>query len=270
MNAIWIITIFVVIDDVLERLDHHDHVLAQVPDAEILTVAVVAAKYFQNHQERALLILQELGYLSGRLSVSRYNRRLHRLADWMALVPHLLGELIAQGEVFIIDSLPIPVCRRVRAWRCRKVRGRIYCGYCVAKKDKFFGWRLHLVCTPQGLPVRFVLVPAACHDLTPVHELLYGLPEGSRVLADKAYNSAPDEATLLADTGVRLVPMHKDNMAPNFWLDENDLRQHRHLIETLNSQGESMGLQRLRARTNEGLELKVHASLIALIATNDN
>jgi hypothetical protein len=34
------------IDTVLERLEHRSHVLAQVPDAEILTGAVVAAKFF--------------------------------------------------------------------------------------------------------------------------------------------------------------------------------------------------------------------------------
>ncbi len=35
-------------------------------------------------------------------------------------------------------------------------------------------------------------------------------------------------------------------------------------IETVNSQLESQGLQRLRAHTNEGFDIKVHASLIAL------
>ena len=41
----------------------------------------------------------------------------------------------------MIDSLPVPVCRRVHARRCRKVRGRAYCGYGAAKKEKFLGWR---------------------------------------------------------------------------------------------------------------------------------
>jgi len=79
---------------------------------------------------------------------------------------------------FVIDSLPLPVCRRVRAWRCRKVRGRAYCGYCAAKKEKFFGWRLHLVCTTEGVPVACALLPARQHDLTPIHALLYRLPPG--------------------------------------------------------------------------------------------
>ena len=62
-------------------------------------------------------------------------------------------ELSRTGEAFIIDSLPMPVCKRARARRCRKVRGQDLCGYCAAKKEKFFGWRLRLICTPEGQPV---------------------------------------------------------------------------------------------------------------------
>jgi hypothetical protein len=59
---------------------------------------------------------------------ARFNRRLHQLADWMVWIPDVLGEVFTTGDVFIIDSLPLPVCRRVRARRCRKVRGRECCG----------------------------------------------------------------------------------------------------------------------------------------------
>jgi len=42
------------------------------------------------------------------------------------------------------------------------------------------------------------------------------------------------------------------------------------MIETVNSQLEKMGLQRLHTRTNEGFALKVLASLVALTFTNAN
>jgi len=127
----------------------------------------------------------------------------------------LLGEALAGSALFIIDSMPLPVCKRVRAWRCRKVRGAEYCGYCAAKKEKFFGWRLHLVITPGGIPVSFDLVPAAFHDLTPVHELMERLPSGACIYADKGYNSADDEAWIAGETGIRLTPRRRENMAPN-------------------------------------------------------
>ena len=71
MDAKWIITAFVLIDTLLERLEHRTHKLAMVPDSEVLTVAVVAAKYFQNHHERALCVLRETHYLPGRIDLTR-------------------------------------------------------------------------------------------------------------------------------------------------------------------------------------------------------
>ena len=43
MDDTLIVTVFVVIDELLQAFDHHDHPLTQVPDAEVLTVTVVAA-----------------------------------------------------------------------------------------------------------------------------------------------------------------------------------------------------------------------------------
>jgi hypothetical protein len=268
MDDNFIVSIYCIISDTLEQLGHQTHKLAQLEDAEVLTVAVVAAKYFHNHQERALCLMIRLGYIRA-LSVSRYNRRLHALAAWLEGMLVLLGEVFAKGEAFIIDSLPVPVCKRVRARRCKKVRGAAFCGYCAAKKEKFYGWRLHLICTPQGIPISFALLEASHHDLTPLHELCYVLPEGSCVYGDKGYNSADDEASLLEETAVKLVPARRKDMKEQNSLSEFfALQRYRKGIETLNSQLESMGIQRLKTRTNEGFFIKVHASLFALICTN--
>ncbi len=57
-------------------------------------------------------------------------------------------------------------------------------------------------------------------------------------------------------------------MRPNSWADKLALRAYRKRIEALFSQLEAMGVQRLRARANPGLLLKLHASLLAATITN--
>src|SRR5258708_4179642 len=267
MNDTYIVTTYVVMDEILKAYGFKDDCRASGTAAEILTVGVVAAKYFQNHHERALSVMSRLGYVHG-LSLSRFNRRLHQLREWLYGIMNLVAEVYAQGEVFIIDSMPLPVCKRARASRCKKVRGKAYCGYCAAKREKFFGWRLHLICTAQGVPVSFDLLPAAEQDLTPVHELTVGLPEGSTLFGDKGYVSQPDAYTILSATGVRFVAVRRRNMTPNSWADEYDLRHYRRRIETVYSQLEAMGVQHLHARTNHGFDLKAFASLLALAFTN--
>jgi hypothetical protein len=267
MNDTYIVTVYSVIDDLLRAYEYQDDQRASVSAAEILTVAVVAAKYFQNHHERALCILVRLGDIAP-LSVSRFNRRLHALRDWLYGIVTVLGELFATGEAFIIDSMPLPVCKRVRARRCKKVRGKAYCGYCAAKREKFFGWRLHLICTPDGVPVSFDLLPASEHDLTPIHELAVCLPAGAALFGDKGYISADDARTIFEATAVRLVSIRRHNMLANTWADDFDLRLYRKRIETVYSQLEAMGMQQLHTRTNSGFDLKAWASLLALAFTN--
>ena len=268
MDDDFIVTAVVVVDKTMQALGHRDDVRARASDAEVLTVAIGAARYFQSHLARALQVMPLGHYLSGPLSASRFNRRLHALRDWLGLALETLGALYATGEAFLIDSMPVPVCKRTRARRCQKVRGKDFCGYCAAKRERFFGWRLHLACTTTGVPVAFDLLPGGLHDLTPIHELTYGLPDGATVYGDKGYNTEADEATILTDTGVRLIPIRKANMRPNLWADKLALRAYRKRIEALYSQVEAMGVERLRARTNPGLELKVHASLLAATITN--
>lgn len=64
------------------------------------------------------------------------------------------------------------------------------------------------------------------------------------------------------------MPKRKEKMAPNTFKEWCDLKWYRHTIETVNSQLEKMGLQRLHARTNQGFALKVLASILALACTN--
>lgn len=267
MNDHYIVTAYCVIADLLNAYEYEDDQRASLSAAEVLLVAVVAAKYFQNHHERALCVLIRIGDIPS-FSISRFNRRLHALRDWLYNIVSILGEVFSYGEVFIIDSMPLPVCKRARARRSKKLTGKAYCGYCAAKKERFYGWRLHLVCTAEGLPVAFDLLPAGEHDLTPIHELTANLPHGARVFGDKGYVSAEDARSIFEETGVRLVAIPRDNMLPNSWADEYDMRCYRKQIECVYSQLEKMGCQRLHARTNLGFDLKAWASLLALAFTN--
>jgi hypothetical protein len=269
MDDTHIVTGYVLIDDLLTLMDHQDDRRASLSAAEIITVAVVAAKYFQNHHERALCLMQRLGYIPG-FSLSRFNRRLHDLLTIFWQILELLGDLLAQHTVYIIDTMPMPVCKLVRASRCKKVQGKPFYGYCASKDEHYFGWQLHLVCAANGVPFRFQVLPARWDELVPVQELLADLPEGSRVVADKGYISQKDELMVYVNGQIRLIPKYRKNMRGNSRKDAALIRNHRSMIETVNSQLEKMGLQRLHARTNEGIALKVLASLTALTLTNVN
>ena len=268
MDATWIITTFVLIDTAMTNLDHQTDVRAGVPDSEVVTVALVAAKYFANNHRIALNVMHQLQYLSGSISHSRLNRRLHALRDWMAYMPELLADMLSTSTIYIIDSMPIPVCRRARAKRCTKVAGAQYDGTCYAKNERYFGWKLHLVCDVSGIPTRFLVRPARAHDTTAVDDLACTLPFGALLLGDRGYVSEPLRHQLDARYGVTMIAIHRANMQPNTPAEQRLLRMHRKRIETCNRQLEKMGVARIHARLTAGVSLKIAASLCALSVSN--
>jgi hypothetical protein len=270
-----IITAYCIVADTMHSLNHRSNTRARVTDAEVVWVAIVSAMYFQNNHERTLWVLWQARWLAHPLSTSRFNRRLHALAAWLEFLPELVGQLFGQHEAYIIDSMPVPICELARAPRCRKLRGpasRAFFGRCAAKRRHFFGWRLHLIVSADGIPVSFQLLPASFHDLTPIHELTWVLPDGATLYADAAYISAAVKRVLRPTVrrphGVRLVARHKKSMRPNTWAEREGLREHRQRVETVNAQLTSMGLQALHARTDAGVALKVLASLVAVACIN--
>ena len=97
-----------------------------------MTIAIVVAKYFQNHHERAVCIMRQLGYVQS-ISVSRFNRRLHQLMSQWLSVLDILTSVFRTGDLYIIDSMPMPVCKLVRANRCVHIAGKQYYGRSVAR-----------------------------------------------------------------------------------------------------------------------------------------
>ena len=96
MNDTVIVAIFTVIDDVMTTLGHRTHLLARTSDSEVPDRRARSPPVsFNNHQSAPSGCLRGMGYLSGKLSVSRFNRRLHALAHWFTWLLDLLCDLFA-------------------------------------------------------------------------------------------------------------------------------------------------------------------------------
>lgn len=262
-----ITTVYVIIDTLCTRCLEIPAQHQKLSDAEVITIAISSALFFNSNHDKALVWLRAGGYFPEMLSLSRFNRRIHRLKEFLEFCFESIREIFLTGDLYIEDSMPLPVCKRVRACRNRKVKGREYCGYCSAKKEKFFGFRLHLIVDTKGIPVSLAIIPGAYHDLTPIYETTSPLPENSTVIGDKAFNSAFDEEALKS-FGITLMPIRRKNMKKQWSLFEERfiIREHREQIETTFSiLSDVMGLNRLKARTLPGFILKAYAAVLALL-----
>jgi len=120
-----IITIYVVIDDLLKAIGHREDQRCQMSDAEVITAALVAARFFSGNQWQACLYLKEHGWMPQRLGASRFSRRWHRLfLDLLDLFDDLgmtFKALHASGE-YLLDSFPVAICDNIRIPKVRLVR----------------------------------------------------------------------------------------------------------------------------------------------------
>jgi hypothetical protein len=76
-----IITIYVICDDYLKAMQYRDDAQADMTTAEVMTTAVVAARFFKNCLEHARVFLKEEGYVTKMLSESRLNRRVQHIPE---------------------------------------------------------------------------------------------------------------------------------------------------------------------------------------------
>lgn len=257
-----IILIYCICDDFLSAFGLNDDKQCRMTSAEILTVAIVSALFFNGNFARTRLILKYDGYIPNMLSESRLNRRLHKIdiSIWQSIF-HAISEVFHknnQSLEYLVDSMPVEVCMNVRSYRCRLLTGKQFIGFCKAKKKFYYGFKIHMITTYDGKPVEFIITPASTADITAFKLMEIDLPLNASIYGDKAYTQYSFEDDLQEFEKIRLIADRKTNAT----------RQHsgciqylqsvlRKRIETTFSQLTSMLPRKIHAVTKNGFLLKL-------------
>jgi hypothetical protein len=240
-------------------------------DAEMLTLLLVhQLAYADWHERRWLRWLHQQGYrawfphLPGQ---SAYNRRARNLggvlnARRVALAQPLLADLPPEG---VADSTPI----HVRHWR-RHGPGHLALpeaslGYCAAKRECYYGYRLLTLVSLQGLLVDWVLLPGGGDERDGLEALLAD-DEQWRIWADKGFVDGPRQARLVEEQAVEVVTPTRRNQARQIPAAVHaEWQRKRPIVETSYAQAkEYLRLEEPRVRTWSGLVSRLCAKLTAL------
>ncbi len=261
-----IVAVYCVCADMLEALHHRNDPQCHLTDAEVMTVAVVAALFFGGNDARAQAQLVEYRYIAAPLSASRFSRRVHRIRDRFLTLFAVLGahwKDLNAASTYVIDSFPIASCDNIRIRRSRRYRGAAYRGYVPSKRRYFYGLRLHLVITATGEPVELFLLPGADNDTGALQWYQFDVPCGATIIGDKAFNHYGIEDDLAA-VGVTLAPLRKKNSKraippwAAYWR-----QQVRQQIETVGSLLTDRFPKTIRAVSAAGFELKIVLFVLA-------
>lgn len=261
-----IVLFYCLCDDLLKWQHHRDDPQCMLSDAEVMTIAIVAAMHFGGNQALARTFLQEQGYIGHLISRSRLFRRLERVKHQFLMLFNLLGEISKEQndeQIYVIDSMPVSVCDNYRIRRCKIYRDEAYRGYQASKKRYFYGLKIHLLITKDGQPVEFLLSPGAFSDTSALDQFDFDLPHDATIIGDKAYNSYLVE-DIMADCNLFLLPIRKENSKrPRVgWLSYL-ISYYRKRVETAGSQIERLLPKHIHAVTSDGFELKTMLFVLA-------
>jgi hypothetical protein len=261
------LAIYCFIDDFLKASGHREDIRVEVTDAEVITIAISAMLHFGGNFNKSRLVLTELGLIKRLLSRSRFSRRVTRLTDLIARLFHQLGSVLKDlhwESRYLLDSFPLPVCDNIRIKRCRIVRDERYRGKMTSFRRYFYGVRVQIIATSDGIPVEFCILPGACSDLQGLAELALDLPPMSQLFVDGGYNFYEWEDYLLEIKELQLqVPRRSNSQrAREPWLEIHKSLVRKY-IETTIGEISKLFPKKIHATNLNGFLLKIALFLFA-------
>lgn len=240
-------------------------------DSEVITLTIMM-DFIPFPSERQFYSFVRANYLHlfpDLIDRSQFNRRarnLHLLIEefrryWVTK----LGA--TKAATLLLDTKPVPVVGYKRSKRHSDFAGKADYGVCSSRKMKYFGFKLVMLSTMDGIPVAFELVPANTDERAAAEEVL-DYAWNCDIIGDKGFIGEDWQREQHDRHGNRIWTQKRVNQKkqndPKFdrWL--NSARQR---IESTFSEVQNTGrnLERLLAKTVWGLRTHIVAKMTSHI-----
>ena len=195
-----------------------------------------------------------------------------RLRNAGPLISRVILELARDTESWhdllrLLDSTPVPCAASRETVKRSDLAGHAGYGYCASHSRFFWGFRLYLIATAEGMPVIWGLAHPKLGEREVTRALLerdhHLIVSGQVILGDKGFAGAEFEAFVRDDLGAHLIRPDRRNEPAR----HGKLARYRQWIEavfdTLKGQ---LTLEQHGGRTLAGVYARVGARLLALAA----
>ncbi len=250
-----LLEVFCLVDDELQALNlgrlRQRGPQPKLADSEVITIELVG-EFWKLGTDRDLFRhfrryhTDEFPALA---SVDRttFTRQAANLWHVKQLIQQRLAQrLVGDDPLWLVDSLPIDACQFARATFCQRFAGQADYGYCHLRKRTFYGFRLHLRVSRDGVLLGYQLASARNSEKAVLPEL--GLPVGSVGIGDRNYWS-PELCQRLRAGGVTLLAPYYHKSKDTDRKRSARLSAVRYRIETSNGQlAERYGIKRTWAK----------------------
>lgn len=239
-------------------------------DAAVIALSLLSEAMMLDSERYlfALLRKHRTGPFKHLIERSRFNRRRKQLNDLTEQFRQsLVSEMVANETVFLVDSMPIEICRFARAKRLRICKHDYETapsfGGCASQLKTYYGYKLHSVMTCNGIVTHFAITKAHIPDIHYLQHIKQHYA-GCLLLADRAYLSNPLQQELFDKYQLILnTPMRRNQK--NYRKQPAVFRKTRRRIETIFSQlSDQFDIQKNYAKSFWGLATRLLAKITAL------
>lgn len=163
--------------------------------------------------------------------------------------------------------MPLEVCKLSRSARSKICKEDAYVspdkGYCASQSANYYGYKLHAVCSVNGVFQSIDLSPASVHDVNYLKDIKVQISDCT-LIGDRGYLSAEIQLNLFETYRIKLNTPMRCNQKD--WKKQPYVfRRSRKRIETLFSQlCDQFMIRRNYAKTFQGFKTRIPSKITAL------
>jgi len=239
----------------------------KLSDIELIALDLTA-EYMSIDSEHQLFRDLESTRFFGLIERTVYNRRKRGLVNHIEKIRVTLSEKFNQFETyFVIDSMPLEACKLSRSLRSKICKEDFYSapdrGFCASQQMHFYGYKLHAVCSVQGVFKSLDISKASVHDIHYLKDVKHQL-SNCVLIGDKGYLSKVQQLDLFETTKIKLETPMRVNQK-NYKKQPYIFRKSRKRIETLFSQlCDQFMIRRNYAKSFLGFKTRILSKITAL------
>lgn len=199
---------------------------------------------------------------------SQFNKRRRKLFFFLNKIRlKLASSFIEFEKYFIVDSMPLEICKFSRHNRIKICKDEFETapskGYCASQNNWFYGYKLHGVCSVNGIFHSLEITKAEVHDVHFLKNIKQQMSD-CVLLGDRGYLSESIQLDLFRTVNIKLetpMRMNQKQYKPQPYI----FRKSRKRIETLFSQlCDQFRIRNNYAKSFQGFKTRILAKITAL------
>lgn len=188
----------------------------KMSDLEVVALSLTA-EFMSIDSENSLFKEINSEQISNLIERSQFNKRRRKLFFFLEEVRTKLASRFLEFEdYFIVDSMPLEICKFARHRRIKICKNEFETApskrFCASQNNWFYGYKLHGVCSINGIFHSLDITKAEVHDVHFLKNIKQQISD-CVLLGDRGYLSQSIQLDLFQTVNIKLDPSLKGEQA---------------------------------------------------------